>query len=266
MPVSEFIKPISGKHSIKEAAITIFLANAVTNPSAYKNLLDNQFKGVFNKFEMLDQITVRFDPGEESKFDRFPNAGFKFSNIENDRVQTVLQCRNEPERSFFSFHTLDYDRWTPFLESFIKTISTIGDIHGEILAKAYSLHYVDQFVWIGDSPIDFKTIFNENSGLLPKEFFSSVNKNYSWLKEKKAEDLEYFDRLEINTDNSKTPLISISHNAIRRLDDILNISELIKRAEFSTLLNHAHSYNKETLGDLLKSDVKTLIKLTSHES
>lgn len=265
MDISKKVKLVSSDHSIKEANISIFLANRLPDPSSFRNLFDKEFRDFFNDFKLINASTITVDEGIPNleSIQKDTNSGFRFIKADGDKVLRVLQGRNERNRAFLSFHTLDYTRWKPFIEEFFSLFSLIAKFKVDIAAKAYSLHYVDQLFWIDkEEPIDSSLIFNSKSKMLPDGFFDSENIVYSWVKRRNANEFTYIDQLGLEFDYFlEAPLITIRHSASRELKNITEISSLIDGEEFRFLLDHAHRHNKQTLKELLTPELQDLIKL-----
>ncbi|MCB0629216.1 MAG: TIGR04255 family protein [Saprospiraceae bacterium] len=264
MEISQKVKPVSSEHSIKEANISLFLANRIPHPDSFHELFDLGFNKLFNQIEMIGASSFKINQGvpDTKTLVKEDNIGFRFLRKDGEDVFRVLQGRNEPDRAYLSFHTLDYKGWQPFREEFTTLFSKIAEYKPSISIKAYSLHYVDQFYWIADEPLDVSVIFERRSKMIPEEFFNSTNAIYSWVKERNVNETIYLDQLNFEFDyTSKEPLVTIRHNAFRLLEEVTEIANLINGEEFITLLNNAHDHNKQTLGEILTNDLQILIKL-----
>ncbi len=261
MSIIEKLKPISKEHSIKEATISVILVNPINDPPSFKALLDNELKDKFTEFGLLEEKSIHFE-NDQIHIGRNETGGFRLAKIEDKNITSALQGRNEPNRSFFSFHTLKYSGWENVLEEFLSVISIVGDFQGDLIVKAFSLHYVNQFLWDSEDNIDFASIFRPDSKILPDSFFDSKTNIYTWIKEIDIEGLTFFERLEIGIDyRLDKPLLTISNNTTRQLTQNLNISDLLHKEKIRNLLEKVHSYSKETLKDLLHNDVQSLINL-----
>lgn len=260
------LKPVSGSHSITEAVITLFLANPIIKPDRFEVLIKNQFKDKFQKFEKVSQVQFQFrgkDGGafESSQPQITENIGFKFQRFEEGKIVTALQGMNEGIRNFISYHTLNYTDWDIFFPDFKKVFSVLSNFHGDLFVNAFSLHYVDEFEWVAQNDIDTKKIFNQDSTVLPEEFFKCRLNNYQFTTVKKNK-YEYFDRLEIRVDERPKKFITISHNIVVNYNDSIDLKELIHSSELEDELNYAHLLNKQTLVNILNKDVCDLIKLS----
>jgi uncharacterized protein (TIGR04255 family) len=266
MSLSELIVPCNKDHSIKEAVITLFLANPIIKPERFKKLIENEFKDKFQQFQTVSNIEIQF----QNKPDSIGNLaqqvlsdiGFKFLGFANGGPSKVLQAINEKQRNFISFHYLQYSRWANFYDDFIETIKIISNQHPDLFVTAVSLHYLDEFFWRGPLPIDLKQVFNEAGDYLPKEFFKSQISNYTIVTNKEIDDVKYFNRLEININDSIRPGISISHNISQTYNDVVDLGELLKKPEFGSTLEKEHIHNKTILKDILQPLIVQAINLT----
>lgn len=262
--LNKLIKPISDNHSIKEAVISLFLANPIIKPERFEDLIKNDFKEKFQKFEKASQIQFQFK-GNHSTIDNFQhqvseNIGFKFQKFEEGKIVRALQGMNEHSRNYISYHSFNYLTWDKFFYDFKEVITILSNFHGELYVNAFSLHYIDEFEWTGESDIDVKKIFNENSTLLPNEFFICRLNNYQFTTIKKNE-VEYFDRLEIKVDERPKKFITISHNVVLNYNETMGLNDLINSSNLKEMLDHAHLLNKNTLTNILTKEVCDLIKL-----
>jgi uncharacterized protein (TIGR04255 family) len=192
------------------------------------------------------------------------NIGFKFTEFENGSPAKVLQGQNDSlnNRTFISYHSLNYTRWNPFYSDYVDVIKKIAKHNQDIFITAISLHYIDQFFWIENSAIDLNLIFDKNANSIPKDFFGSKLNNYSIITEKEiSTGTSYLDRLEIIVDNIIKPSITISHNVTQPFVDLLGLDNLIGSNQFELILNSAHLHNKSFLKDLLNKEIQEMINL-----
>ncbi len=266
LSISKLI-PIQGEHSIKEAVISVFLASPLIKPERFEELINGDFKEKFQKFEPLSAVQLSFKgrgageiESEEPLITR--NIGFKFTSYKGGKTSSVLQSRNDIDRTFISYHSLNYSDWDIFLPEFCETMGILANQHLDLFVKAFSLHYVDEFTWNdNEEPIPVKDIFNLQSTVLPKQFLESKNNYFILTTEKEKDTFKYYDRVEVTVGYKPLPQIVISHNVTRELSDFVGLKELIKGADFTKMLNLAHDHNKETLIDILNSEVCKLIKV-----
>jgi uncharacterized protein (TIGR04255 family) len=265
MSLSERITPCNKDHSIKEAVITLFLANPIIKPDRFKKLIENEFKEKFQQFQLLSGVAfqVRNKMGEPTNFSQqiTKDAGFRFSSFEKGIEVKVLQAQNEITRNFISFHSLNYTRWANFYAEYINTIQPIADHHPELFVTAVSLHYVDQFFSTSSIPINLTEVFSNEGDYLPKEFFKSQISNYSIVTNKEIDEIKHYNRIEININNDIRPGITISHNISQSFKDVIDLSDLLKDPKFGATLEREHLLNKAVLKDILNDQVIKMINL-----
>lgn len=266
MSLREQIRTANNNHSIKEAVIAVFLVNPIIKPERFQKLIEGDFANEFHQFETLNQVNVQFknEIGKQPDFikELRTNVGFKFSKFNKGKNEKVLQGLNEINRTFISYHSLDYTRWVNFLNEFIHIVKTISNYHRELFVSALSIHYIDEFEWIGKDELDLRTIFNGDGEYLPNEFFNSKVSNYSLVTEKISDGRKYLDRLEIVVESQITHTIRVSHNVTLPLEDVIDLANLINEDFFLDILNKGHLHNKEILHDILRPAIKELINLT----
>jgi len=259
------LKPVSGNHSVKEVVITLFLANPIVKPERFEALIKDKFKDKFHKFDKVNQFQFQLKGKEGGSVESAPpsileNVGFKFHRFEEGKTVTALQGVNEVLRNFISYHSLDYSDWDLFFPDFKSILIEVANFHPELFVNAFSLHYIDEFVWDSNEEINPTKVFNDKSTLLPNEFFSCRLNNYQ-LTTVKKDTFEYFDRLEIQVEDRPKKFITISHNIIHTLNDSVVLNKLIESAQLKNMLDHAHLLNKRTLVSILTKEVCNLIKI-----
>lgn len=267
MSLEQKIRPINGNHSIREAVISVFLANPIIKPSRFRELIEADLSGEFQHFENVGnlQLHVKQKDGiiESSVSEIEKDGGFRFSAFNKGKISKVLQSNNDSKRNFISYHRLDYVDWPEFYANYIKCISAVSNFQKDLFVTAFSLHYIDDFLWVDkESRIDLSLIINKTSQAIPQNFYTSLSTNYILTTEVSAETGgTIFDRLELNVDSKIKPSITISHNITRPLQDVISLAELRQSDEFRTELYSAHDRNKGLLKDILTQDVTKLIKL-----
>lgn len=265
MSLETIINPAGKNHSIKEAVISLFLANPIIKPERFQQLIELDFKDRFQKFETINQVELQVQnpvgglPTLNQQI--LSNVGFKFQSFEKGLNVKALQGINERARNFISYHSLDYTRWQSFYSDYLDVIKIVSKFHPELFVTALSLHYIDQFSWISAEPIDLNKLFNKGGNYIPNDFFSSTVNNYSIVTEKYIDGELYVNRLEIKIEHNIRPMITISHNVTQPLKDVVELRELLASEKFTTILNTSHTHNKEILFDILTFDVKEMIKL-----
>ncbi len=262
--ISNKVYPIKEKHSIREVVISLFLLNPILKPERFKELISSGYKDVFQQFGPISQFQVQLQKGDsvdKAQLKHEQNAGFKFTSFREGKIDRVLQGINEPQRTFISFHNLDYEHWIPFFNDYKKNITILSKVQSDMFVKAYSLHYIDELLWIDEnSPLDKTLILKRNLEKIPGDFFTSQKPTFSLISEKEIGQSTYFDRVEIKVNSSQQTSLVISHNVTENLDDAIQLNELFQSG-FEQKIEDMHSYNKEMLGNLLQENVQTLIGL-----
>lgn len=264
MSLEQKIRPINGSHSIKEAVISVFLVNPIIKPSRFRDLIETDFKDEYHQFRRLGQFKLHINQGRFANSPEITeDAGFRFSAFTKGQEHKVLQSSNDPGRNYISYHRLDYVNWNEFVDNYVKSISILSKHQSDLFVSAYSLHYIDQFLWIDkDNPIDLNLLLTRESEYLPNKLFGSITTNYSLVTEKLIPNSGRFvERLEVNVESKITPNILISHNITRPLDEVIGLNELIENKKFHTMLNAAHNENKLLLGNILTEPIKKMISL-----
>lgn len=262
MSLESTIKPINGRHSIKEAVLSVFIPNPIIKPERLKGLLDDEFKDIFQRFDIISQFVaeIKNDKGVFSNKIKPPeNVGVQYSSFKEGKIEKVLQCQNQEKRNFIAYHDLNYTRWTDFFERFRQLMGSISKFEPSIFINGFSLHYIDEFLWINTSEIDCSVVFDEKSKYLPREFFKPGKTDYTLTTERLLSNQSTIsDRLQIKVEPAVVPKISISHSITQPLADFAQLSHVISN-EFSDYFNVVHSNNKELLKDILKPEVCKLI-------
>ena len=98
------------------------------------------------------------------------SVGFDFIKHENGEPSIVFQMLNELENPVYSYHALNYIRWSNFIQTFKEIIEPISSIQKQFFIKGFSLNYVDEFIWQDNSEIDLGKIIQQNE-YMPNNFF-----------------------------------------------------------------------------------------------
>ncbi|MFN0034730.1 MAG: TIGR04255 family protein [Saprospiraceae bacterium] len=265
-----YLKPSHGTHSIKEAVITIFLSAPIENPYSFQGLLNAEFKGRFDQFDEIETFKVAFPLSgltSDHMVQENKNAGFRFSKMVDSNPIRILQGVNEDNRTFLSFHTLDYSRWRSFFEEYLACIQIIADKHQEFQIEAMSLQYIDEFIWEVANTLDLKVVFSDKSRHIPNSFLehNSARLDLFFTNDKTKEDgTIYYDRINLTTSSTfeNQTVITISHIVTHQLVNAINIKELLNQKVFQNMIEKAHRHTKETLKDLLTDETAALINLT----
>jgi len=256
------LHPILETHSIKEAVVTFFLASKIMKPISFKNLIESEFKDKFQQFDNVKQVQIKVSNKQNPEVREIEDTGFKFVQFLDGKAANIIQGMNEENRYFFSFHTLKYSNWTDFKDQFTSNAEIISNFQPGHYILAYSLHYIDEFIWDNNKDYDAKLIFKD-SDYLPKDAFNSSVLEYNLNLDKKNENIKYFDRLVINiSDKIDQKNIMISHNISFVIEEEpILFAELIKDVDFDKNIRFAHDANKMLLTNLLEEEVCKLINI-----
>ncbi|TKC13151.1 TIGR04255 family protein [Pedobacter polaris] len=265
--IETYLKPFSHNHSIREAVVTIFLGSPIIKPERFQELITKGLGEYFHLFENVNAVQIQIKPGVNGLTPQQTtqqNAGFRFVGFNQGKIGTVFQGINELERTFMSYHSFGYKRWAEFLDNYLSVLSILSQNHEALFIRAVSIHYIDEFTWVSQEPLDLNKIFNDEAKYMSKAFLDSSNtSNFIYTTEKKDGSSLLFDRLDIKVDNKITKNITISHNILKQFDDFKSLSSLLDNEKdfFLESLQKLHNYNKEILNDILNDRVKTLINL-----
>lgn len=268
--IENYLKPFSANHSIREAVISVFLVNPIVKPERFQKLIEEGFKQDFHAFEAVGAVEIELKTGIkgviEQKAQNMTNVGFKFIGFNQGKISRIFQGMNERGRTFISYHSFAYTRWDEYLIEYLKFIKILSEGQGDMFINAVSIHYVDQFRWIPDTPLKLNKVFNDKTRYLSQAFLeSSGPTNFVFNTQAISGDFVHSDRLEIKVDEKNSKDISISHNMTKRLDDLKNLESLThgESGYFNDILQELHRANKIILEDILTQEVKELIKLPS---
>lgn len=269
--VENFLRPISSKHSIREAVITLFLSQPIPNANELKNQLGGALKSSFQAMQDVRhfgfQVQINQKDGGVKHAESIDNnAGFHLVNTVDGKTTHVLQAINDTNRIFISYHSFAYIRWENFFPEFIEHLKVLSNLTTGLSVRAVSIHYIDEFKWIADTQIDPTIIFNKESPYISRVLLEpSIKSETNYLIEKIEGDFKYFERLSVKTDNKSLKNIEISHSTISELQEPKLLSSLLSNdyIYFSNIITSLHKYNKLILEDILLDEVKKLINLPS---
>ena len=256
------------KNAIKEAAITLFLSSPINKPDRFKEIIkDPDLNSFFHSYENIGEVTFNFAHVKgniSNKGHVYNDAGFKLLRFVEGKPEFVLQGINDKKRNYFSFHELNYVRWADFLDSYKKILKTIEKIHTEIFLTGLSLHYIDEFIWCEETPIDLTRII-EAKDYFPQNFMKSKSGYLVNTREiENAGVNKIFDRIELLLTSDISKNIVISHNQNVLFDNLVELKKAEAKEDIIQNFNLLHKNNKNFLGSILLPEVKKLIGLTEN--
>lgn len=252
----------SKEHSIKEAVITFFLANRIFHPKKYCSLMENDFREVFQQFELVQKVQLKVTPSSP-QIQEIEDAGFNFIKFDEGKKAYIIQGINEENRNFYSFHCLKYTKWNDFISSVQKYALSLLKIQKGSYIMAYSLNYNDEFYWKDKQCFDASLLFKQ-SDYIPKDILKASVLDYNLNLDKENDGNSYFDRIAIKFQDKITQkVISVGHNVtfITEHDPIPLDEAVENNSKVLEKLNYAHSSNKSFLREILQEEVLEKIHL-----
>ena len=263
------LKPCRTDHAVKEAVLTVFIDTPISDVSKFKDLEKYGILKYFKRFEIINQnqIDLTFkDDCPNINSNKILEAGFKYLDYIDGKPSKIFQGLNETNRYYFSFHDFSYIRWAQFKDFFDTCFSMLSKHNKIINVKAYSLHIVDEFDWVGKNNIPYKEIFRKNNKIIPKIFFESQSIDYIFSRnieiDKQQNIKNSIERIQINGIHREQPLkskLTISHNITKIMNNSTDALVLIQSDEFTDKIADAHKQNKELIKELFNDEVLEII-------
>lgn len=257
----ENLHPVSGEHSISRVIATLHIPQLFLKPDLeFEKVKDLE---IFNKYQRKSLTNVQtIDFKTEGVSSKEEIGGFIFEEYNDGRIDNILRLQNSGgNQASISFESRLYTRWENFLPRLIEDFELLS-AHLETFTSALSLVYIDEFVWDGEDKIDVGAIFNDSSELLNKQFFGSENGTIISITQDRnnGEGREIEEKIDVSF-NNKIKRISINHQCLVRLEDLLLYSKEVE-STIKDSFNLAHNRNKIAIKDVLSKEVQDLIKLT----
>ncbi|MGV6862600.1 MAG: TIGR04255 family protein [Putridiphycobacter sp.] len=258
----EYLEPCRKGHAVKEASLTVFLNSPLKNFKSFESLLDEDLRDLFQRFDVVSSQSVRVNFTRQKSItenlDVIEN-GFKFTHYENGKAVRVFQGINEENRTYITFQELNYIRWNDFNLLFQKCFSSLSK-KGGIIAKAFSLHYIDEFHWNNENDIPYRKIFNKENEVIPEYFLEAKSIDYLLSRniEDKKNKVELVERLQINgvnTRKSRGSRLMLSHNLSEILNIESEITQFIDSEGFCEKIDYVHKLNKKLLKKLFVQEI-----------
>lgn len=264
---------VSQDHSIKEASAAIFLLSPLDDPRKFVNFSkDNQLLGgTFDKHRIIRKRQQTFNSEEEDiqpKEDL--EAGFSLMQTSTDEtVSSIFQGINESKnRTYISFHELQYIRWANFKARFIQIIEEFEPLLKEYCADAIGLTYKDEFISNNGTPFPYELLFKNNTEYIPSIIFREQNTDaeISLTLNMRKSGYRFLVKLHIlPISNEEKVGVRINHTAVCVLntsENADNIPVSFKNTNLMDVLQASHELNKDLLKSILTDEVIETISLT----
>ena len=253
-------------HSIKEVVISFVVKPELEDLEGYENLMSEggSLHSKYNIFEKLNIVEKQFDSKNlQMKKERKYVSGFRFSDkAEDGTIRNVIQgqTRNRIKSGLFTFHTLNYDRWTNFITSCISDAKAIAGYKDIYEISEAGLLYIDEFYF---AEVEYKPeqIFRVGSKHLPQGMFDSDIADYKLSTNKNCGIGGYTDIFSIQVYND------LNKKTIRITDDMhfglqkMSLRNFLNDADPERLFRNFKEANHELLKEVLSDNALSLIKL-----
>lgn len=258
----DFIIPINSKNAISRVVLTFILSQKIVKPKDFFEKLKNirDFDS-YQKKLMTNSQSINFNQNQVN-IKNEGESGFIFERFDANGMSTdMLKIENKQTgQALISFESRSYISWELFLKSTISEANIIFNHIDNLYFDAISLNYLDEFIWKNDSSnIKVDAIFKQNSDLLNKKFFDSINGTFILInQEPKGGKVNYSEERTECTFNNTIKRIQINHIYALKFSESLKLE-----SDTSNFINEqldiAHRSNKELLEGLLTDEV--LIKM-----
>ncbi|QES87586.1 hypothetical protein [Rhizosphaericola mali] len=268
----EYINPIRQdsdvSNAIKLAKVVFFFPQEVISPEELYNGIKTELESEGyskNALHIENNLNFKIQNGAGILSNTLNQKikGFLFEKYTNGSKEYVLKLENQSatfSRSYISLELFKYESWALFKEEVRKVITKIlSNDKYSFYIIATTIEYIDEFQWISappDTKIKLGDVFEENSGLLNKNFFEGSEIAGQIIQINKMEDKEV--QYNISYHNGAR-ILTIRH---------IETSELAKpqyakdiNGELSSLIDTLHNNNKQFITDLLTSPMLDKIGL-----
>ncbi|GEM_PF-1815527 len=261
------VHAFSDKHSVKEVVVSFFVVPSIDSVEAYGKLIcaGGSLHDDYHKFELIKQVDFQIKQGNENPEVReLHNAGFKLIGFKNGRASKIIQGINEPGRSLFTFNSVDYTNWKCFYNDMLCSARKVSSFSPFFTVIAISLLYIDEFYFDDKTAYNASNLFNENSKFLPRDIMdcSTVDFNLNVARNKNG--YNYIENLSIKVlDEAVKKRIQIIDNISFVLIKPTPLQVLLNKdqSDLCSLLNFAHTENKNELIDILNDNICKKIKI-----
>lgn len=257
----DFVKPISGNHSISRVQATVFIPQIFLKPDdVFEKLKKIDGFNNYQRKTITKSTTINFDQGKGTLgIQNNDKRGFVFEEFVDGRLKNSIRFDNVSDKqSIIQFESRIYDGWVSFRDRFLKDLKLVLEVSDYYL-EAISINYIDEFLWENpDHEIDVECIFNKNSELLNKKFLSSKNGTLVLISQDEKKGKKSEERTEI-TFNNVIKRIIINHHYAIRFNEYNTLSSLMKNNNLSGKFDVAHVGNKNMLKTILTNECQLKI-------
>ena len=168
----EYLKPVSKKHSISKVKASIILPQSIIRPDE----IFNELKGNPNFAKYQKKALKRIKTiGINFQSDKFDNTigediidGFILEEYNDDGLLiNFLTVQNEQNRASITFESKVYTTWNNFFSRFKEDLQHMSAII-KIYIQVINLIYIDEFIWMHQTDVPVRKIFNADSDLINK--------------------------------------------------------------------------------------------------
>lgn len=264
---------VSQNHSIKEASAAIFLLSPLVDPRKFVDFSkENQILyGAFNKHRIIRKRQQTFESEEKDVQEKNDSeAGFSLmQNDIHDNTLSIFQGINEStNRTYISFHELQYIRWANFKTKFFQIIEGFEPMLQDYCADAIGLTYKDEFISNDNNPFPYELLFKSNTEYIPSIIFKEQNTDaeISLTLNMRKSGYRFLVKLHILPISNKDKVgVRINHTAVCVLntsENSENIPVSFKNTNLMDVLQASHELNKDLLKSILTDEVIEIINLT----
>ena len=257
---------VSQQHSVKEAVITFALTPKLTNSSEYEHLLEEgaSLYGRYHKFEPIVVQEINVDARlNQTEVKGIREHGFKLIRFDGGKTTNIIQAIPQPTQTLLTFNTVNYVRWSDYLQECMTDAKAISTINQNLLMASLGVMFVDEFYFKEHDKYNPEEIFNLNSSNLPKSIFDSDFTDYNLSNHKTNSGFDYIENLSIQVCNDMEngrKVVRITGNIMSFISPVM-FADALNTADILTYLNFGHDQNKNMLKSILSSDALNMIGL-----
>ncbi len=251
-------------HAIKEAVISFTVSPQIINPASYLNLLNEgqSLYGIYHKFEPVKLKEVKIESGLHNQtVESIKDVGFKFIAFKEGKTSKVIQGLSQPRHALLTFNTVDYPGWTQFKEESLNAAISIAHFQPVYQVHAFSLMYIDEFYFDNGNEYNPKELFNLDSRNLPRGIEDSDFVDYNFNLRRHHDGRNYFENVSIKVFNEgQKKTIRITENLTFEIQ-VMPLVDVLEKSDIKNYLDFSHEENKNTLRDILSSQIIQMIQL-----